>query len=170
VLFDRICTENGIRHILTAPYSPTTTGKMERLHKTMRAEFVDLHDREWGNLAAAQDALGAWVVDYNTERPHRSACGRVPAVDITAPAGSVPTPADLVVLPVGVSRWVDQTGAIRLAGSVYRVGSAFAGQQVEAVAARGLIEVRHAGVPSLTPEPDRRFPGMLLSPSPFGSG
>ena len=39
VLFDRICADNGIRHLLTAPYSPTTTGKIERLHKTMRAEF-----------------------------------------------------------------------------------------------------------------------------------
>ncbi len=39
VLFDRICLNNGIRHLLTAPYSPTTTGKIERLHKTMRKEF-----------------------------------------------------------------------------------------------------------------------------------
>ena len=38
-MFDRICADNGIRHLLTAPYSPTTTGKVERLHKTMRAEF-----------------------------------------------------------------------------------------------------------------------------------
>ncbi len=28
VLFDRICRENGIKHILTRPRSPTTTGKM----------------------------------------------------------------------------------------------------------------------------------------------
>ena len=28
VLFDRICRENGIKHLLTAPRSPTTTGKM----------------------------------------------------------------------------------------------------------------------------------------------
>jgi hypothetical protein len=27
MLFDRICANNGIRHLLTAPYSPTTTGK-----------------------------------------------------------------------------------------------------------------------------------------------
>jgi transposase InsO family protein len=33
VLFDRICTDDGIRHILTAPRSPTTTGKVERWHK-----------------------------------------------------------------------------------------------------------------------------------------
>src|SRR6266571_7192445 len=29
VLFDRICRENGVDHILTQPRSPTTTGKIE---------------------------------------------------------------------------------------------------------------------------------------------
>lgn len=43
VLFDRICHENGIKHILTAPYSPTTTGKVERLHKTMRKDFFSVN-------------------------------------------------------------------------------------------------------------------------------
>ena len=40
VLFDRICRENGIKHLLTAPRSPTTTGKVERFHKTLRSEFL----------------------------------------------------------------------------------------------------------------------------------
>ena len=40
VLFDRICRENGIKHILTAPRSPTTTGKVERWHKTLRRDFL----------------------------------------------------------------------------------------------------------------------------------
>ena len=40
VLFDRICRENGIRHLLTAPHSPTTTGKVERFHKTRASEFL----------------------------------------------------------------------------------------------------------------------------------
>jgi transposase InsO family protein len=30
VLFDRICRDNGIKHLLTKPYSPTTTGKAAR--------------------------------------------------------------------------------------------------------------------------------------------
>jgi transposase InsO family protein len=30
VLFDRICRENGIKHRLTAPYSPTTTGSVDQ--------------------------------------------------------------------------------------------------------------------------------------------
>lgn len=40
VLFDRICRENGIRHLLTAPRSPTTTGKIERFHRTLKDELV----------------------------------------------------------------------------------------------------------------------------------
>jgi len=30
VLFDRLCRENGVDHLLTQPRSPTTTGKIER--------------------------------------------------------------------------------------------------------------------------------------------
>ena len=62
VMFDRICADNGIRHLLTAPYSPTTTGKIERLHKTMRAEFFTGADRRYaaiGELQAALDGCGA---------------------------------------------------------------------------------------------------------------
>src|SRR3954453_3580206 len=39
VLFDRICRENGVEHLLTQPRSPTTTGKIERFHRTLRADF-----------------------------------------------------------------------------------------------------------------------------------
>jgi transposase InsO family protein len=39
VLFDRICRENGIEHLLPRPATPTTTGKIERFHRTLRLEF-----------------------------------------------------------------------------------------------------------------------------------
>ncbi|MGH8916575.1 MAG: IS481 family transposase, partial [Acidimicrobiia bacterium] len=57
VLFDRICLNNGVRHLLTAPYSPTTTGKIERLHKTMRKEF--LSDNHFETTEAMQEGLDA---------------------------------------------------------------------------------------------------------------
>ena len=41
VLFDKICRRNGIAHRLTAPRSPTTTGKIERFHQTLRRELLD---------------------------------------------------------------------------------------------------------------------------------
>ena len=70
VAFDRICLANGIGHLLTAPYSPTTTGKIERLHKTMRKELFE--GRRFASLEEAQQELDAWVVHYNQEREHHS--------------------------------------------------------------------------------------------------
>ena len=40
VKFDQICAGNGIRHLLTAPYSPTTTGKIERLQCATKRAVV----------------------------------------------------------------------------------------------------------------------------------
>jgi transposase InsO family protein len=77
VLFDRICRENGIRHLLTQPRSPTTTGKIERFHRAIRTEFRT--DRIFASLAAAQAELNDWVADYNTNRPHQ-------ALDMATPA------------------------------------------------------------------------------------
>jgi transposase InsO family protein len=77
VLFDRVCRENGITHRLTAPRSPTTTGKIERFHRTLRAEFRT--DRVFSSLKAAQAELDEWVTDYNQQRPH-SAIGMLPPV------------------------------------------------------------------------------------------
>jgi hypothetical protein len=96
VLFDRICRENGVRHLLTAPYSPTTTGKVERLHKTMPLEFFN--DTACATIEELQAALDAWVVEYNTERPHQG-IGDVPPAQRFAlpnrprPRSSTRTPA-----------------------------------------------------------------------------
>jgi transposase InsO family protein len=70
VLFDRICRENGISHRHTGVRSPTTTGKVERFHQSLRKEF--LADRTFSSLQTAQTALDAWVADYNTTRPHQA--------------------------------------------------------------------------------------------------
>jgi transposase InsO family protein len=79
VLFDRICAGNRIWHLLTKPYSPSTTGKVERLHKTMRAEFFRAASGQHATLAELKAVLDAWVADYNTARPHQSCGGRPPA-------------------------------------------------------------------------------------------
>jgi hypothetical protein len=155
VMFDKVCNDNGIKQLLTAPYSPTTTGKVERLHKTIRAEFLVEHDRKYATIEDAQKALDAWVVEYNTERPHQS-CGGRPPVERFALAERSLVVVDEPVLPAprqvaarrpsGVSRWVGQNGRISLAGFDYVVGSTFAGEPVEVVVTNGLVEVFHAGV------------------------
>ncbi|MEV7968721.1 integrase core domain-containing protein [Sphaerisporangium sp. NPDC088356] len=71
VLFDRICRDNGIVHRLTEPRHPTTTGKVERFHQSLRRELLD-DAVPFADLAAAQAAVNAWVEHYNTERPHQA--------------------------------------------------------------------------------------------------
>jgi transposase InsO family protein len=71
VLFDRICRENGITHRLTRPSSPTTTGKVERFHQTLRRELLNDHG-PFTSIEHAQQALDAFVTDYNHTRPHQA--------------------------------------------------------------------------------------------------
>ncbi len=68
VLFDAICREHGIEHLLTQPRSPTTTGKIERFHRSLRAEFLSTQ-APFINLRAAQAGLDDWVDYYNNTRP-----------------------------------------------------------------------------------------------------
>ena len=70
VLFDAICRHSGIEHLLTQPRSPTTTGKIERFHRSLRAEFLSTQ-KPFSNLRAAQLALNEWVDYYDTARPHQ---------------------------------------------------------------------------------------------------
>ena len=71
VLFDKICRHNGITHRLTQPASPTTTGKIERFHLTLRRELLDDHE-PFESLEAAQAAVDAFVDTYNLDRPHQA--------------------------------------------------------------------------------------------------
>jgi len=77
VLFDRICRRNAIAHRLTAPRSPTTTGKIERFHQTLRREWLD-DAGPFGSVAEAQAGLDGWVGEYNSERPHQALDETVP--------------------------------------------------------------------------------------------
>jgi transposase InsO family protein len=159
VLFDRVCVENGVRHLLAAPYAPTTTGKVERFHKTLRAEWVRPNDRRFASIVEAQASLDAWVVEYNTIRPHQSLGGRAPVarfalaeqsltvVEVAGSSDDLARPtASTKTRPAGVARWVDQRGLISLAGFHYRAGPTFAGEHVEVVVAGGLVEIWHHGV------------------------
>jgi transposase InsO family protein len=83
VLFDKICRENGITHRLTKIHSPTTTGKIERLHQTLQRELLDVHG-PFESIGALQAALDAWREDYNTDRPHQSLAMAFPASRFTS--------------------------------------------------------------------------------------
>jgi hypothetical protein len=133
VLFDRICRENGIDHLLTAPRRPTTTGKIERFHRTMRQEF--LTGRVFGDLATAQDELDAWVASYNTQRPHSALDMATPAdrFSVTDPGRPVETSALLDARSGDdwISRKITTNGVISVAWQEISCGKHRAGHRVD---------------------------------------
>lgn len=152
VAFDRICLNNGIRHLLTAPYSPTTTGKVERLHKTMRKEFFA--GATFASIEQAQDALDRWVSHYNHHREHQGIGDVAPirrfelaekkAVDVVD--GEVKMEQAPQERPRVVARRVDPAGRISILKHRYHVGRYLAGQQVTVESSDGLLHVTHNGV------------------------
>lgn len=137
VLFDKICRDNGITHRLTAPASPTTTGKIERFHRTLRTEF--LTGRVFTTLRAAQRQLDEWVQSYNTERPHQSLKMATPAERFWARDNEPTSPALPLVGPPELERtgddWITRkvasTGVISVAWQVFSVGKHRAGELVD---------------------------------------
>jgi transposase InsO family protein len=148
VLFDRICRENGISHILTAPRSPTTTGKIERWHTTLRREFLD--GEVFDSIEDAQAQLDVWVHHYNFERPHQS-IGRVPPIERFRLAVAAPGPVERPALEersldAVTTRRVSAQGTISFAAAHYKAGVWLAGQAVEVICDGGLVQLHHRGV------------------------
>lgn len=64
--FDVFCRENGIHHILAGIRKPTTTGKVERWHRTIKDELL-LYCKD---ILEFTDQLPGFLEWYNTRRPH----------------------------------------------------------------------------------------------------
>jgi transposase InsO family protein len=149
VLFDRICREHGITHRLTGVRCPTTTGKIERFHKTLRAELLTGH--RFDSLTDAQQALDAWVTDYNLRRPHQAIAMQVPAQRFQAPtAAATPVPAvqarqPLTVGPTEITRRVSTSGLIGVCYQQVSAGRHLAGQVVTVRLHPTVLQVFFAG-------------------------
>lgn len=145
VLFDRICRENGITHLLTAPRSPTTTGKIERWHKTLRMEF--LMGKVFADVDDAQAQLDAFVADYNNNRPHDALDMRPPATRFYA-ARAQTRPADASALsPTDrsgddwIARRVSAVGVVSVAWQQISVGKHRAGSTVDVQVGEEILHI-----------------------------
>jgi hypothetical protein len=148
VLFERICRENGVIHRLTGVRSPTTTGKIERFHRTLRTEF--LLGRVFASLAEAQAALDAFVAHYNTNRSHQS-LGMLPPIERFRPGSATARETVPAQLPDpkgrsnGDCQWVNRrvasNGIMCVDWQVFSVGRHHGGQIVDVHVGHQVIEV-----------------------------
>ena len=147
VLFDRICRENGVEHLLTQPRSPTTTGKIERFHRTLRAEFDT--SRVFASLKVAQAELDEWVRYYNTDRPHQSLDDVTPVsryavgTDAQQPVRTRPLRTDPRPDRPGeqwVSRKVTVNGVVCVGWQQVSVGRNYGGQRCDVLVTAQLLQ------------------------------
>ncbi len=74
----RWCQESGVEWHYIAPGKPTQNAFIESFNGRLRDEL--LNETLFVSLAHARTLLAAWLIDYNTVRPH-SAIGNVPPAD-----------------------------------------------------------------------------------------
>lgn len=144
VLFDRVLRENGISHRHTGIRSPTTTGKIERFHQSLRKEFLD--GKTFASLEDAQAKLEAWVTDYNTERPHQSLEMATPAerfrlVPVARGDTSVPVDPNEDHAGQWVLRRVASNGVVSVDNQMFSVGNAYRAELVDVFVDETTIQV-----------------------------
>jgi transposase InsO family protein len=144
VLFDRILRENGISHRHTRVRSPTTTGKIERFHQSLRREF--LAGKTFASVESAQAELDAWVTEYNTNRPHQALEMATPAERFRLPSLSkidVSIPVDQADDHAGqwVLRRVASNGVVSVDNQMFSVGNAYRAELVDVFADETTIQV-----------------------------
>ena len=146
VLFDRICREHGITHLLTGIRAPTT-GKIERFHKTLRVEL--LTGRRFDSLRHAQQVLDAWVDDYNLRRPHQAIAMVVPArrfqPDAAVPSPTLQPSQRVTIGPTEITRRVSASGLIGVCYQQISAGRHLAGQIVTVRLHPTVLQVLFAG-------------------------
>ena len=76
--FQEYLHQVGIRHILASPYHPQTNGKLERYHRTLKAEVNQV---PYEGVSVLEGAIGAFVDFYNRHRYHK-ALGNVTPADV----------------------------------------------------------------------------------------
>jgi hypothetical protein len=113
----------GITQKNSRPNHPTTCGKIERFHQTLKAWLRAQPDQP-ATITDVQALLDRFVDVYNTQRPHRSLPGRaVPAAAYTARPKATPDQRTAGHDRVRHDR-VDKTGRVTLRhnGRLHHIG------------------------------------------------
>lgn len=79
-VFAAACADHGVTHKRTRPYTPKTNGKAERFIQSSIREWA--YAKPFNSSAERKDAMGPWLHDYNTVRPHAALNGKPPITRI----------------------------------------------------------------------------------------
>ena len=74
---DALCDRWGIDHRFSGVGRPTGNAIAERVILTLKTELIWTHD--WVSVSELREAVRAWMIKYNTERPHEALRWQTPA-------------------------------------------------------------------------------------------
>lgn len=113
----------GIRLSHSAPYHPQTNGKLERFHRSLKAEV--LNGRSFASLAQAQQAFAHWREVYNHERPHEALQMQTPIQRYQcSPRSYSEVLAPIEYGPEDIVLTVDWNGWVKYRGYRFKVSNA----------------------------------------------
>lgn len=123
----------GIRVSYSQPYHPQTQGKLERFHRSLKAELISRYSHSWNELNQCQQGFDGWQQVYNTQRPHESLEMKPPSCRYQVSSRCYPEvlpEVESYYAPGDLLRKVDDNGKISFKGHGFQVGSAFTGHRV----------------------------------------
>lgn len=120
----------GVGVLHSRPYHPQSRGKIERFHRTLDAELLDLH--AFDSLPKAQRAFDQWRDAYNFERPHQALDQKAPASRYRSSPRAMPdkTPRPSYDSSDIVRRISTTKAYFSFKGRLWRVSQAFQGEQI----------------------------------------
>jgi transposase InsO family protein len=124
------CARLGIALLHTTPYSPESKGKIERLMRTIRTQFLPLLRPEL-TLEVLNKTLKGWVEEDYQKRKH-SSTGQSPLLRYMDHVALLrPAPRDLLdYFRIPVPRKVDKDRTVSLNGKLYEAPLGLVGKQV----------------------------------------
>lgn len=128
-IFEIWLMDLGIGMVHSRPRHPQTCGKLERFHRSLKAEV--LGDGLFASLTHCQERFDQWRTMYNTHRPHEALGFAVPASRYEPSPRMYPSHIERFLYDTGdMVRIVSEHGDIRLRGAHYRIGKAFTRREV----------------------------------------
>ena len=127
--WERICASLGIALVHTPPYTPQGRGKIERLFRTIRAQF--LPHFLGGTLTDLNIALDLWIREDYHQRRH-SSTGQTPFTRFTDHVELIrAAPPDLEDhFRKEVRRWVTKDRTVSINGCLFEAPTKFIGEQL----------------------------------------
>lgn len=133
----RACSKLGIRLLFAKPYSPESTGKVERFNRVVDAFLAEAALEKPQTLDRLNTLFAVWLEECYQHKPHGALANQISpeaAFRSDPKALRFPTPEVLADAFLHFEqRKVDKTGCISFGGQPYEVGLAFVGRTVDVI-------------------------------------